>query len=122
MSSSRPFDLLCPEGGRCVSPTSATANHDTSTCSNVRLSRCRPRFRATVTPIGAKAPADDSSDSALDGAVASFGSFDHTPLRHLTEGVGTVRSWWGVSIDDPSHDAPSPRPCQRADEEEEPSL
>jgi hypothetical protein len=104
-----------------VSPTSATAIHDTSTCSNVRLSRCRPRFHATGTPVGAKAPADDSSGSTLDGVGTSFGSLDHTPLRRLTEGVGTVRSWWGVSIDDPSHDAPSSRLFRRANEEEEPA-
>lgn len=41
------------------------------------LERCHPRFHAGGTPVGTKAPADNSSGPALDGANTSFGSLDH---------------------------------------------
>jgi hypothetical protein len=38
------------------------------------------RFRVAFTSDGAKAPADDSGDPALDGPEISFGLLDHAPI------------------------------------------
>jgi len=113
------FRLALPQSEKMRLTDFCNCTHVTSTCSNARLSRWRRRFHAAFTSDGAKAPADGSSDLALDGAEASFGEFDHAPFRRLTMGSGAVRSWWGLSIVGPLCRRPFAAALSATDEEEE---
>ena len=79
----------------------------------------RARYsRSRITPVGAKAPADDSSDPALDGATSASAN-STTRLSSSDEGAGTVCSWWGFSIDEPLGRRPFARVFSTTGEEEE---
>lgn len=62
--------------------------------------------RSRITSVGAKAPADDSSDPALDGAKSASAN-STTLLSSSDEVAGAVCSWWGSRSMIPLDGAPS---------------
>jgi hypothetical protein len=104
---------------RCVSPTSATALHDTSTCSNgPTLGVTADALTPSITSVGAKAPPNGPSGRAVDVALPASTRSTTLPASS-DEGAGAGCSWWVSRSRSPLRRRPVAAVFSTAREEEE---